>query len=82
MTIDTAWKIAVAIFAFGGFVVSMRRMKGDLNGLGLRTRRDADRNNVRFLTIVIATLVYEEDLDKRRELGKMFLESGYSEGRR
>jgi len=82
LTIDTVWKIAVAIFAFGGFVFSVRQLKRDLNGLGARTRRDAERNDFRFLTTVVATLVYEDDLDKRRELGKMFLEAGHPEGRR
>jgi hypothetical protein len=81
MTIDTVWKIAVVIFLACGVYFGHKQLKRDVNGLGLRTRADAERANFRFLTTVVATLVYENDTDKRRELGKMFLEAGHPERR-
>jgi hypothetical protein len=81
LTLDTVWKIAVVIFLACRLYFSHKQQRRDLNGLGLRTRADADRANFRFLTDVVATLVYENDQERRRELGKMFLEAGHPERR-
>ena len=82
MSLDLIWKVAVAIFAAGGFVFAVRQQRKDLNGAMARVRRESEIANFRFLTQVIATLVYTEEPEKRKALGKMYLEAGHPEGRR
>jgi hypothetical protein len=82
VTLDTVWKIAVAIFLAGGLYFGHKQLKRDVNGLGLRTRGDRERANFMFLTTVVQTLVYTESKEERLEKGKMFLEAGFPEGRR
>jgi hypothetical protein len=82
LTIDTLWKICVAIFLAGGAFAGYKRMKRDVNGLGRRTRQDKEIEDFRYLTNFVADVVYQDDQEKRRELGKMFLEAWDHEGRR
>ena len=82
MSLDLIWKVAVAIFAAGGFVFAVRQQRKDLNGAMARVRRESEIANFRFLTQVVAGLTYENDEAKREKLGKMYLEAGHPEGRR
>jgi len=75
MSLDLLWKIAIAIYLAGVLVANVRRGKLDLNGLGARVRREKEIADFRFLTDVVARLVYEDDHERRRQLGKMFLDA-------
>ena len=82
MTLDIIWKVAVTIFAAGGFVSFVRQMRKDVNGLGGRVRSEIERRNFQFLTQVVSDLTYEDDLTRREKIGKMHLDAGFPEGRR
>ena len=75
MTIDTAWKIAAAIFGAGIIFAGIRQMRKDLTGVGNRGRAEAERNDFRFLTQFVDSMIHQNDEVKREKIGKRFLDA-------
>jgi hypothetical protein len=76
VSLDTLWKIAVAIFGAGALFAGIRQLRKDLNGVGARQRAEAERAHYRFMTILVVLLTYTDNKEDRIQIGKRFLEDG------
>ena len=63
-----------AIFAAGVAWGALKQLRKDLNGLGQRTRTDADGVGKKINRLEIVTLMFCP-AEKREEIGRLFLES-------
>jgi hypothetical protein len=73
VTIDTAWKIAVAIFMAGVCFAGMRQIRKDQTGIANRGRSEAERNEFRFITVMVNQLIHTQDQEQREKVGQRFL---------